>query len=101
MRLTEGGDDDTMMLPFLVDAAAAPVMELGAISSTTVELTVHIRARPTPGWFACKATTRFVIDGYHEEDFEIWTPDGTLIAQSRQLASLRDPEQPPDPAGRA
>ena len=46
------------------------------------------RAHPAPGWLACRVATRFVIGGYHEEDFEIWDSTGTLVAQSRQLALL-------------
>jgi hypothetical protein len=30
--------------------------------------------------------TRTSADGFLEEDGQIWAPDGTLIAQSRQLA---------------
>jgi acyl-CoA thioesterase len=56
--------------------------------STTVELTVHIRARPVSGWLACRAVTRYVSGGYHEEDFEIWDAAGTLVAQSRQLCMI-------------
>ena len=44
--------------------------------------------RPAPGWLACRVTTRYVMHGYHEEDFEIWDARGTLVAQSRQLAML-------------
>ena len=40
------------------------------------------------GWLACRVATRFVIGGYHEEDFEIWDSTGALVAQSRQLARL-------------
>jgi len=29
-----------------------------------------------------------VIEGYHEEDFEIWDSTGALVAQGRQLAIL-------------
>ena len=53
-----------------------------------IQLTVHLRAHPAPGWLACRATTRFVSNGYHEEDFEVWDSAGTLVAQSRQLALI-------------
>jgi acyl-CoA thioesterase len=85
MRFRDGRPPDLAALPLLVDAAAPAVLEIGALS-TTVELTVHLRARPAPGWLACRAVTRHVAGGYHEEDFEIWDSTGTLAAQSRQLA---------------
>lgn len=49
-----------------------------------------LRAQATgqSGWPACRASTRHVIDGYHDEDFEIWDATGQLVAQSRQLALL-------------
>ncbi len=52
----------------------------------TVELTVHVRARPAPGPVACFFRTRFVQNGLLEADGEIWDQAGTLVAQSRQLA---------------
>jgi acyl-coenzyme A thioesterase PaaI-like protein len=85
MRFRDGREPDLASLPLLVDAAAPAVLEIGALS-TTVELTVHLRARPAPGWLACRALTRHVAGGYHEEDFEVWDSAGTLVAQSRQLA---------------
>jgi acyl-CoA thioesterase len=85
MRFRDGRPPDLAALPLLVDAAAPAVLEIGVLS-TTVELTVHLRARPAPGWLACRASTRHVAGGYHEEDFEIWDSAGTLVAQSRQLA---------------
>lgn len=87
MRFADGRDADLLSLPLLVDATAPGVVELGAIS-TTVQLTVHLRGRPAPGWLACRAITRFVSGGYHEEDFEIWDSAGALVAQSRQLAHI-------------
>jgi acyl-CoA thioesterase len=87
MRFADGRDADLLALPLLVDATAPSVLELG-VTSTTIQLTVHLRAQPAPGWLACRSTTRFVSGGYHEEDFEIWDRDGTLVAQSRQLALL-------------
>lgn len=86
MRFADGRDADLLALPLLVDSTAPSVLELGA-TSTTIQLTVHLRARPGPGWLACRATTRFVGGGYHEEDFEIWSA-GILVAQSRQLAMV-------------
>ncbi len=64
------------------------MLKLGA-GSTTIQLTVQLRARPAPGWLACRALARFVRGGYHEEDFEVWDSAGTLAAQSRQLAMLQ------------
>jgi len=87
MRFTDGRDADLIALPLLVDSTAPSVLELGA-GSTTIQLTVHLRARPAPGWLACRAVTRFVSGGYHEEDFEVWDSAGVLVAQSRQLALI-------------
>jgi acyl-CoA thioesterase len=87
MRFADGRDADLASLPLLVDATAPSVVELGA-TSTTVQLTVHLRGRPAPGWLACRAITRFVSGGYHEEDLEIWDSAGALVAQSRQLAQI-------------
>lgn len=88
MRLTDGRDADLFTLPLMVDAAAPAVLEIGELGSVTLELTVHMRARPAAGWLACRVSTRHVIGGYHEEDCEIWDSHGALVAQSRQLALL-------------
>ena len=85
MRFRDGREPDLASLPLLVDAAAPAVLEVGALS-TTVQLTLYLRAEPAPCWLACRALTRHVAGGYHEEDFEIWDSAGTLVAQSRQLA---------------
>jgi acyl-CoA thioesterase len=87
MRFADGRDADLYSLPLLVDSTAPSVLELG-MTSTTVQITVHLRARPAPGWLACRAGARFVGGGYHEEDFEIWDSAGTLVAQSRQLSMI-------------
>jgi acyl-CoA thioesterase len=88
MRFRDGRDADLRSIPLLVDAAAPAVLEIGARGSTTLELTLHLRNRPAHGWLACRAVTRHVTNGYHEEDFEVWDSRGRLIAQSRQLALL-------------
>ena len=88
MRLRGREEHEPLTLLTLVDAAAPAVLEIGEFGSATVELTVHVRARPAPGWLACRAWTSHVMSGYHEEEFEIWDSAGTLVAQSRQLALL-------------
>jgi acyl-CoA thioesterase len=88
MRFKDGRDPDPLALAALVDGAAPAVLDIGARGSATMELTVHVRARPQPGWLACRTYTRHVIGGYHEEDFEIWDSSGQLVAQSRQFAVL-------------
>ncbi len=88
MRLADGREPDLLTLPLMVDAAPPAVMELGEFASTTLELTVHLRAKPAPGWLACRVSTQHLQGGFHEEDFEIWDSAGTLVAQSRQIALL-------------
>ena len=88
MRFRGGREADPLALAALVDSAAPAVLELGVHGSATMELTVHVRGRPAPGWLACRASTRYLIGGYHEEDFEIWDSTGRLVAQSRQFALL-------------
>ncbi|MDA0185433.1 thioesterase family protein [Solirubrobacter phytolaccae] len=55
----------------------------------TIDLTVHFRAPlPVTGPLLARFTSKLARDGYFEEDGELWTADGTLVAQSRQLALL-------------
>ena len=88
MRFSDGREPDPLALAALVDGAAPAVLDIGSPGSATIELTVHVRGRPEPGWLACRTQTRHVIGGYHEEDFEIWDSAGNLVAQSRQFALL-------------
>jgi acyl-CoA thioesterase len=86
MRFADGREPDIFSLPLFVDAVAPAVLEAGVRRTTTVELTVHLRARPAPGWLAYRTLTRYLADGYCEEDAELWDSAGRLVAQSRQLA---------------
>jgi acyl-CoA thioesterase len=85
MRFADGREPDLLSLPLFVDAVAPAVFELNIRAVTTVELTVQLRARPAPGWLAYRTSTRFLADGYCEEDAELWDSAGRLVAQSRQL----------------
>jgi acyl-CoA thioesterase len=61
----------------------------------TIDLTIHFRSTlPAPearpdAWVLAMFQSRVARGGFVEEDGEIWTRDGRLIAQSRQLALLR------------
>lgn len=85
MRFADGREPDLLSLPLFVDAVAPAALELGLRRMTTVELTVYLRARPAPGWLAYRMATRYLADGYFEEDAELWDSAGRLVAQSRQL----------------
>ena len=55
----------------------------------TIDLTIHFRAPlPYTGPVLARFTSKLARDGYFDEDGELWSPDGTLVAQSRQLALL-------------
>jgi acyl-CoA thioesterase len=93
IRLAEPRPIDAAVLAAYSDAWM-PVMftrVAGAWGITTVDLTVHIRSAPPVGYDDwCLAVFRSVMsaDGFCEEDGEIWTRDGRLLAQSRQLAAV-------------
>ena len=89
-RLRDGEPIDTMALVLAVDAFPPTVFNarLPVAWTPTVELTAHVRARPSPGWLRCAFTTRFVTGGFLEEDGVLWDDTGTLVAQSRQLALI-------------
>lgn len=87
-RFADGRPMDTLGLLVTVDAFAPAVFDLDLPIRwvPTLELTAHVRRRPAPGWVRCRVRTRFVTDGYFEEDVEIWDADDHLVAMSRQLA---------------
>lgn len=92
LGLREERQLDALAVLVLADAwFPAPWARLRALApAPTVELTVHFRAPlPLPDSLLLgRFRTRLVRDGFFEEDGELWAPDGTLVAQSRQLALL-------------
>jgi acyl-CoA thioesterase len=90
MRFVDGREPDVAALPLLADAFPPAVLDIAeSVWVPTVELTVHVRGRPAPGWIAASFRTRFLCDGYFEEDGELWDSTGRLVALSRQLAVTR------------
>ena len=93
IRFADGRPPDVSALPFFADALPPALFEVldGAVWVPTIELTVHIRAVPAPGWLRASMKTRFLMNGYFEEDGEIWDSTDTLVAQSRQFGMLFRP----------
>lgn len=92
LRLREPRPLDPVLLATVADALAPAVFPkaTGPVAATTIDLTVHFRtpadADPGDGW--CLAMFRSTVgaDGFVEEDGEVWSDSGRLVAQSRQLA---------------
>ena len=100
LGLAEPRPIDALSLAFFSDALIpAPFMRLAEPTAVpTIDLTVHFRARmprwpssdrpdPDPAELClARARTELIHDGFFVEDGTIWAADGTLLAQSRQLA---------------
>lgn len=90
MRLTEGRLVDATLAAFLADAAPpalfARLQEFLPIP--TVDFSLHLApavAEPRSEWVLGRFRHRFTADGFSSEDGELWSPDGELLALSRQL----------------
>jgi acyl-CoA thioesterase len=83
---------DAPAIAMIADAwYPAPWPMLTALApAPTIDLTVHFRAPlPLPDSLLLgRFTSTLVREGFFEEDGQMWTPDGTLVAQSRQLGLL-------------
>lgn len=94
LRLADGREPDPLMLLLAADALPPVTFDLGAFGwAPTLELGVHLRARPAPGWLRVMHRTRNLAGGLFEEDAEVWDSAGRLVAQSRQLAKVPRPQQ--------
>jgi acyl-CoA thioesterase len=92
LRLAGGEPLGPEHLPLLADASPPAVfaaLQTGWVP--TIELTVHVRAVPAPGWLRARIETRVLIGGALEEDCTLWDADGSVVAMSRQLARILPP----------
>jgi hypothetical protein len=96
LRLAEPRIADAAAVAFYADAwIPSPWTRLTALSvAPTIDLTIHFRARLPHAGMAigdpvlARFSSSTSHDGFFEEDGAIWAPDGTLLAQSRQLGLL-------------
>jgi acyl-CoA thioesterase len=97
LRLREPRAPDAPLLAQYLDAwwPASFVRVDRPAAVPTIDLTVHFRAPAVAAALDPEApvmvrfTSRTARDGFVEEDGELWAPDGTLLATSRQLALAR------------
>ncbi len=96
IRVPDRPGVDHVGLAAFADAFPPAVFALlgGVAGAPTIDLTIHFRA-PLPeggaGWVLGAFRSRRVAGGFFEEDGELWSEDGVLLVQSRQLAMLREP----------
>jgi acyl-CoA thioesterase len=96
IRLEEPQPMDAPAIAAVTDGWLPPVFARTneALAVPTVDLTVHFRSSlPNPavaadGFVLAVFRTSVAAEGFLDEDGEVWTPDGTLLAQSRQLAAI-------------
>jgi acyl-CoA thioesterase len=101
LRFADERDTDAIALAMFADAWwPAPWVRLREpVAAPTIDLTVHFRAPRAadalapgePVLAVFRSTT--AAEGFFEEDGELWTRDGVLLAQSRQLALLSPPDR--------
>jgi len=95
VRFRDGRPPDTLSCLLFADAFPPAVFGLlGRVGWVpTVELTVHVRRRPSPGWMLARFGTADLLDGRLVEDGLLWDAEGRLVAQSRQLALVRSTDR--------
>ncbi len=86
MRFLDGRPPDLMAVPVFADGFPPAVFQLGYYGwAPTLELTIHFRAHPAPGWMTIDLASSHLLEGTFEEDCYIWDSQGNLVAMSRQL----------------
>jgi acyl-CoA thioesterase len=93
IRFADGRPPDAVALLFFLDALPPVAFDLGLLGwAPTLEFSGHVRAAPSAGWLLVELSTDNLSGSLLEEDARIWDSTGRLVAQSRQLAAVRIPE---------
>jgi acyl-CoA thioesterase len=92
VRSAHGREPDPLFLLTVADALPPVTLELGLRGWVpTIELTVHLRTVPAPGWLRCVQRATVLHGGWLDEECQVWDSAGRLVAQARQLAAYREP----------
>ena len=100
IRIADPVIADAVVVATLMDAWMPVVFPVATepIVAPTIDLTIHFRAPlPHPGaqpddHYLGVFWSHLARDGFFEEDGELWSKDGVLLAQSRQLALTLKPK---------
>lgn len=95
IRTADDDPVDDVLLAAITDSWPPAVFSRleGPVGVPTIELTIHFRGDPPrrPEWCLVRFRTLEVGAGYLEETGEVWSADGRLLADSRQLGLLLAP----------
>ena len=94
LRFEEPQVVDAPAAACMLDAWAPVILPMATepVVAPTIDLTMHFRSSfPLQGaaaddYFRFRLSSKLGRDGFFEEDGELWGPDGSLVAQCRQLA---------------
>ncbi len=94
IRLADKSDPDSLALVLFCDSfPPSPFPLIGLVGWVpTIELTVHVRRRPAPGWVLGQFKTDDLHDGRMIETGKLWDSEGELVAQSRQIGLVLENE---------
>ncbi|MEM9711528.1 MAG: thioesterase family protein [Actinomycetota bacterium] len=90
IRLRDGTEPTSLTLPLFADAFPPSLYPLvGNVGWVpTIELTVHVRRRPAPGWVQARLECDDLQGGRMVETGALWDSTGALVARSRQVGLL-------------
>jgi len=93
IRLREDAPVDHVVVAALTDAWLPTIFPRLTVpaSAPTIDLTIHFRSppplRPEPCFVVFRS--QLATEGFFDEDGEVWSEEGSLLAQSRQMALVR------------
>jgi acyl-CoA thioesterase len=93
IRFADGSDPAPLALPLFADAFPPSLYaRFGRVGWVpTLELTVHVRRRPAPGWILARLECDDLERGRMIESGTLWDSTGAVVARSRQLGLLLTP----------
>jgi len=90
VKFKDGRPADILALPLFCDAFPPSIFTLyGQIGWVpTIELSVHVRKRPNPGWIKGAFSVNDLAGDLFIEDGVLWDENDQLVSRSRQLQMI-------------